>query len=124
MAEKPRALVVDDDTVARMVVEHMLVQQGLEVTSVDSVDAATSHLTDNAVDVIVCDYVMPEKSGLDLLESLGEVRPRFVLLTGTSERDDVSDERALRVDAYLTKPVSSRELSDVIADQLRIRDAA
>ena len=111
-------LVVDDDSVTRVVLRVMLERSGAEVVEADSVDAARSVLADTDFDLVICDYVMPDANGLDLLEACPDLEGRFVLLTGTKERDDLGDDRVEKVSAYLTKPVGSEELSELIAAML------
>lgn len=111
-------LVVDDDTVSRTLHRHVLRRGGHEVIEVAGVDAALRALAEHEIDVVVADYLMPEKSGLDLVEEISagsnERRPAFILVTGVMERADLNDARATLVDGYLTKPVSSRTLLDCV----------
>ncbi len=114
-------LVVDDDAVSRMLLRHMLERQGFEVVDTDSVDAATVALADNEIDIIICDYLMPNATGLDLLASLPDPHQPFILLTGELRKDDLNDDRVDAVTTYLTKPVGTDELAatlGVIVDQL------
>lgn len=113
-------LVVDDDAVSRLVIEHILQSGSYQTVSVESAEGAEAHLAtaSSSVDLIVCDYLMPGASGLDLLETLAaddttEVPP-FVLLTGMSDATDLDDTRVKDVSAYLTKPVKSSELLEVV----------
>lgn len=102
-------LVVDDDPVSRLVLCHMLQQQGFETEEADSAKAALAIYRPD-ISLILCDYIMPEASGLDLLESLPDTRPPFILLTGELRREDFGDPRVTELDGYLTKPVGSEEL--------------
>lgn len=108
----PRALIVDDDMVALIVVKHMLETSGLEVTQAANVRAAEQHLASDDFDIVIADYVMPDATGLDLLPH-AEGLP-FVLLSGVIERGDQSDPRVAEVTAHLTKPVSTEELRSVV----------
>ncbi len=110
-----RALIVDDDAVARVVLRHMMTAQGFDVIEASSADDAQEILDTACVEVIVCDYLMPGRTGLDLLESLGKDAPPFVLLTGALNRTDLGDSRVDGVSAYITKPVSTEELNRVTA---------
>ncbi len=117
-------LIVDDDSVSRLLLKHMLARGNHTVAEAHSVDEALAVLgATSEIDLIVCDYVMPERSGLDLLEALrstnNDSQIPFVLLTGELRRDDLDDNRVGEVDAYLTKPVSSSELETVVTEQLR-----
>lgn len=105
----------------------MLERQSHSVVDADGVDTALAILDaapDPAIDMIVCDYMMPNRNGLDLLEARlastdGQLAVPFVLLTGELRRDDLNDDRVHDVTAYLTKPVSSRELERVVSEHLR-----
>lgn len=110
-----RVLVVDDDAVSRVVLRHMLSAQGFDVIEATSVDEALEILSHAYVDLIVCDYLMPQRNGLDLLEAIGSDSAPFVLLTGTRTRDQLNDSRVESVTAYLTKPVSTEELRQITA---------
>ncbi len=110
-----RALIVDDDAVSLVVLRHMLSAQGFDVIEASSVNEALEILEHAHVDLVVCDYLMPGRNGLDLLEELGATAPPFVLLTGTLTRERLDDPRVAGVDAYVTKPVSTEELRQVTA---------
>jgi len=112
----PRALVVDDDMVALIVVKHMLESAGLEVTQAANVQAARNQLEHNDFDLIIADYLMPDATGLDLLADAGECP--FVLLSGVIEQGDQTDPRLRDVTTHLTKPVSTDELRSVVMSLL------
>lgn len=75
------------------------VDDEIEVLPETDAAAALERLARERVDCVVCDYEMPEMTGLELLESAREERPEvpFILLTG-HEPDHV----ASRVDAEAT----------------------
>ena len=112
-------LIVDDDTISRMLLQHMVSAQGYEVVEADSVDPALAVLETTAVDLIICDYVMPGKDGLDLLETMPDQTIPFVLLTGALDESELNDTRVERVSAYLTKPVASDRLQEVVEQMLQ-----
>ncbi len=112
-------LVVDDDTISRMLLQHMVGAQGYTVLEADAVDPALAILESEPVDLVICDYVMPEKDGLDLLEAMPDPSIPFVLLTGALDQSDLADPRVEGVAAYLTKPVASELLQDVVKSTLQ-----
>lgn len=109
--DAPQALIVDDDIVALIVVRHMLESLGLQVTQAANVGAALAQL-DQRYDIVVADYSMPGRNGLDLLGAVDGVP--FVLLSGVVEWGADTDSRLHDVSAHLTKPVSTEELRAVV----------
>lgn len=107
-------LVVDDDPVSRLVVRHMLERVGLDVTDTDGVDPALEVLAERGRSdaepfaLIVCDFDMPGRSGLDLFDEHDGTEP-FVLLTG-NEIAPVEPKPG-RFFAHATKPISTDELT-------------
>lgn len=112
----PKALIVDDDMVALIVVKHMLESAGLEVTQAANVRAARTHLQTSHFDIVIADYLMPDATGLDLLADADGIP--FVLLSGVIERGDQTDPRLSGVTAHLTKPVSTEELHTVVMSHI------
>lgn len=110
-------LVVDDDPVSRLVVRHMLERAGLGVVDADGVDPALEALAERRQSdaepfaLIVCDFDMPGRSGLDLYDEHEGTEP-FVLLTG-NEIAPV-DPAPGRFFAHATKPISTDELTGLV----------
>ncbi|MDQ3263079.1 MAG: response regulator [Myxococcota bacterium] len=119
-APRTRILVVDDEpTVARMLQDALGAEH--DVVSLTTARTALQQLTVGAqYDVIVCDLMMPEMTGMDLHQELQRVAPamakRMLFLTGAADARNV---RAFlnRVDnVYLEKPFHLEELRQRIAD--------
>jgi CheY-like chemotaxis protein len=107
-----RVLVVDDDQVSRLVIRHMLTSLGYLSTEAYDVASAIAELSAGEVWLILTDLDLPDGTGLDILDFVSDrpEAPLVVLVTGVSERDDLSDPRLAQVRSYLTKPVSTAEL--------------
>ena len=65
----------------------------LRVDTATSAASGLDHLADEAVDCVISDYDMPDKNGIELLESVREDRPDmpFVLFTGKGSEEIASD---------------------------------
>ena len=107
-------LAVDDEAVSRLVLVRML--HGLELTVTEATDApeAIDLLRTGGFDLVVSDYQMPNGTGLELAEAADEARIPFILLTGVGGHGSFDDDRLRLIDAHLTKPVSTRELGEVV----------
>ena len=106
-------LIVDDDPIARAVVEHMVQRHdALSLAGIcsDGVDAANRlaalRAAGEPVDLVLLDVEMPEMTGLELAEAFGTgpERPQVVLITSKEEYA----REAFDVDAtdYIVKPVT------------------
>jgi CheY-like chemotaxis protein len=74
--DKVRALIIDDSSVMRKIVERSLRQAGIELEKV--VEAANgaeglAALQDNVFDLILCDINMPVMDGLEFVRQVGTV---------------------------------------------------
>ncbi len=110
-------LVVEDDVVSRMVLCRMLQQMGYRPVAADSVRAALDLAAAQDFGLVISDYLLPDGNGLDLLDQLpvpGRSAAPFILVTGIGSSDVEADGWRHRVDAYLTKPVHSRELRSCV----------
>ena len=114
--QRPKVLLVDDDEVNLMLVAAALTQHGFDVTEVDNGDQALRVLGGWIPDLVVLDARMPGLDGFGLLAALQQsARPVPVVLF-TAFYEDSLRAKALAGGAlaFLTKPVSSSALLDVV----------
>jgi DNA-binding response OmpR family regulator len=109
-----KALIVEDDPIARLYIEASLKAQGLETIVTADGEAALTAIAADPVRLIVSDWMMPKVDGLELCR---RVRARggdyvyFIMLTQMSasrENEDAAIDAG--VDDFLLKPVNPREL--------------
>lgn len=122
MPERILILVVDDEPLNRELLRRFL-HRDHEVVEAEGVDQAVAVLESAASEVrlIVCDYLMPGRSGVELAT---EVRKRWpsipvMLLTGFEGSDDV--QAALDdglVHRLMTKPWRGAQLRQVVDEML------
>ncbi len=108
-----RALVIDDERLARKELIHLLNQlETVEVVGeAVNVDDAKEKIEQLQPDVIFLDIQMPEKTGFDLLEELDHV-PHVIFTTAYDEYAL----KAFQVNAldYLLKPIEPKRLEDAV----------
>jgi len=116
-AVRTRVLVVDDDTHVRRALDRAL-GTTYEVRTVASVDEALAALEGGTFDAILCDVMMPNRTGLDLHTCVTathpELLPRLVFMSGgafTPTLQAFFD----RVPVRLDKPLDLRAVRDAIA---------
>jgi DNA-binding NtrC family response regulator len=84
-----KVAIVDDESDICFILSLELKASGFQPVTFDSAFAAKSYFETNTADVIICDFVMPKMSGLELfnwLKSEGKNIP-FVILTGEPMMD-------------------------------------
>lgn len=66
-ARRPRILLVEDDNDIRLLLTHALCSEDFEVTAVSSADEALEVLRDQRHDLILTDYCLPGKDGMQMI---------------------------------------------------------
>ncbi len=119
-----RILIVDDNVTNQRVLSTQLLHAGYSVTTVSNGFAALDELQkatslDNAFDMVITDFQMPDMDGAMLGERIIEMRElantRLIMLTSLDRHGETPRLAALGFAAYLTKPVRVRELIDAVA---------
>lgn len=97
-----RVLLVEDHVLVAQAIMWMLKDAGFSVELVGSVEAAMEHA--NGQHVLLSDFHLPDGTGLDLLQQLGDRRPpRAVLMSAFSDRQLESQALQAGFDACLDK---------------------
>ncbi len=121
--KKPiRVLHVDDEVGLLDVAKEFLAVEGsFRVETASSVHEAVEKMDKKAFDVIVCDYMMPGKDGLEFLEELrgkGNNIP-FIVLTGRGREEVAIEALNLGADRYLNKTGDPETVYGELAHSIR-----
>jgi DNA-binding NtrC family response regulator len=112
MASGWDVLVVDDEAVVRDGVTRVLASEGLRVAATDTGRSALEHPALASCRLVLCDLMLPDLPGLEVLKALRSARPELavVLITGYATAENVT--RALQAGAtgFLPKPFDEAEL--------------
>lgn len=123
-------LIVDDDAFVLRAVSHILRDMGItHVTTATDGEQALNYVMEDAAtgarlnfDLIICDWMMPGVSGLEVLRAVRERTPNqpFIMLTSKASKDDIMAAIELKVSAYLAKPIVPKELQTKV-DTLMVK---
>jgi two-component system KDP operon response regulator KdpE len=117
---KPVVLAVDDESAILRLIKLELTTQGYRVVTSDDPDRALDLLDEQRPDLVLLDVMMPQRSGLELMQQIQDRRSvPVILLTGKSTDADKVKGLDLGADDYLVKPFSPDELSARVAAVLR-----
>jgi cyclic di-GMP phosphodiesterase len=116
-----RILVIDDESVIRMLVMEILEAAGYDVVGADSAETALALLEDAEFDLVVSDVIMPGLSGLELLQAVQAQRASLpvVLVTGAGTYDTLSQALTRGAAGLVTKPFAHADLQSAVADALQ-----
>jgi nitrogen-specific signal transduction histidine kinase len=117
-SRRGRVLVVDDEAMIRTTLIRLL-QAEHDVVAAESGSAAERALAaDAGFDVILCDLIMPEVSGMDLHDRLVAVRPelaeRMVFMTGGAFTQRASAFFGSVPNLRIEKPFDSANLKELV----------
>lgn len=123
MQMKTRVLLVDDDPEVLDVIRILMQQKApeLEIITTDTARNALEKTEKENFDIIISDYLMPDSSGLDLLEALrsGGDESVFVMWTGHSREEIAIKALNLGADYYILKGANIKEQFDTIRDIIK-----
>lgn len=108
-------LIVDDDAGFTTGLAEYLRLKDHRVSTANSVAAGRKLLTSRTPDVLLLDLMLPDGSGLELLDAFGNERPgKVVIMTGHSGVKSLIGGMVGDGITYLTKPVEPRELLGIV----------
>jgi len=116
-----RALIVDDSSVMRKIVERSLRQAGIEISKVYEAGNGAEGLAvlaDTKVDIILCDINMPVMDGLEFLKQLSGVENAkgvpVVMITTEGSEGHVTQALSAGARGYLRKPFTADQVKEHI----------
>jgi signal transduction histidine kinase len=120
-------LVIDDDKQARFILSKVIRRLGYTVIEAENGEQALAVLSDQAnpvVNMVLTDIWMPRMSGVELLEAVHRTYPDLpvALITGAASLDTSIAAINAGAYAYLTKPIQSKQVGEVLARGLRAQE--
>jgi len=120
MSERARLLVVDDESSIVDFLSLLFEEEGYAVETAHSAAEARQALGSRTFDLILCDVMMPDGSGLDILKEAksGDNGPAVVMMTAyTSTKTAIEAMKSGAAD-YISKPFDVEELKIVVQKAL------
>ena len=106
------ALVVDDSPYNRTVLSSILRKKNFNVELAEDGQKAVEKFSAIHPTVVFLDYVLPKKSGIDVLRDIRAVNADVVVImvTSVSSADEVEAARAAGANGYVLKPYSAEKI--------------
>src|SRR5439155_10458531 len=132
MPKRDKILIVDDDRSIRELLEILLKNEGLTVTSAAGAEEGLAQAKATEFDVVISDLKMPNMSGIEFLRELletglirrrrGEVGTQFILLTAHAEAEAAVEALKMGAFDYILKDQNwTEELKFVVHNALENR---
>lgn len=121
-AGRGRVLVVDDEAMIGLAVRRLLGREHEVVMTVQASEALARISAGEDFDVILCDLMMPDISGVDLWEAVDpEVRKRILFLTGGAFTERASAFLERELPPLIGKPFDARVLKSEVLRRIAAR---
>ena len=118
-----RILLIEDEAQVLAFVRAALSKHGYEVLTAENGAAARAAFAraGGSIDLVMSDVVLPDATGVELLEEFLTARPdlKALLSSGYSEKNVVADAVLRRGVAFLHKPYNLSQLLDTVRDTLK-----
>ena len=120
-----KILVADDEPNIVISLEYLLKREGYTVVIARDGQEALEAIAREQPDLVLLDVMMPRKTGFEVCQAVRASEAlqstRILMLTAKGRDTDVAKGLALGADAYMTKPFSTRDLVQKVADMLGSR---
>ncbi len=121
-----KILVIDDSFLQRHILKGFVTNRGYEVVEASGGAEGLAALEDGDVDVVLCDLLMPEMSGFEVLDAIrtsGKDVP-VVMITADIQKSSQDKCFELGATAFLNKPVEESVLFDVVDPLIKQSESA
>jgi signal transduction histidine kinase/CheY-like chemotaxis protein len=115
-------LVIDDEEAIRSTTKELLKISGFKVITAENGKAAINKFeqTNNEIDVVLLDMVMPDMNGNECFDKLKKINPDvpIIIISGYSSIENRKQLKNKGVQHFISKPFEIGELSEKISDIL------
>lgn len=115
-SKKEVILIVDDNAITCEVIHRNLEIEGYHVFTAQSVEKAIEIFSRQKIDLLITDYKMPKRTGMDLIKYVRDHLQDIgiIMLTGYGSINSAVVAMKEGADEYITKPFTDKELLDAV----------
>lgn len=107
-------LIVEDEPFILEALSFLLTREGLKVTAFTDGAGCVEHVQSIKPDLIILDMMLPNKSGMQILEDLrgmdGYTSLPVLMLTAKGQKKDRAAAEQAGVSMFMTKPFANKEI--------------
>jgi putative PEP-CTERM system response regulator len=118
---KTKILIVEDDLNTLEGLAEILIQENFTVVKAKNGQEALSDFRKNNFDLVLMDYLLPDRDGLEVSEAIIKQNPeiKIIMMTAFGSVQNAVNAMKLGIYDYLTKPIDLDELLIVIRRALK-----
>lgn len=107
-----KVLIVEDNNKLRKLIDVYLTHNGYKTYNATDGLEALEIINNNMIDLVICDIMMPNMDGFELIEELREIYSNLPILivTAKESKEDKILGFKLGIDDYMVKPIDLEEL--------------
>jgi len=124
MKQSKQVLIVDDTKETCLLLSILLERWNYNPIVANNGTEALELIKEKSIQLVICDWVMPNMDGIDLCEQLRSSNLGYyiylILLTGKKNKDDVVVSLKAGADDFMTKPINRHELKARLKSAERI----
>jgi len=120
MAKK--ILIIEDDRLLLKALENSFLLFGFDVFTATNGKDALIKFTDHDIDLVICDIMMPEVSGISFIN---EIKKNYnaeipvIIISSLRSGEQITTSLDYKNSIYLPKPFSFEKITDIVRDLLR-----
>ncbi|MBB6715747.1 response regulator [Clostridium gasigenes] len=118
---KKRILIVDDEKNIRIALKQCFKGENYKVEMVNDGKEAIEKLKNDRYELILMDYQMPNKNGLEVLEDIrkNNIETRVIIMTAYGTVDIAVDSMKLGAVDFISKPFTIAKVKDVVRESIK-----
>jgi len=115
-----KVLIVDDFATMRRILKNIMKQIGFsDITEADNGKNALKALKSDKIDLVLCDWNMPEMAGIEVLNSVradSDLKDTpFIMVTAEAQKENILEAVKAGVSSYIVKPFTA----DTVEEKLQ-----
>ncbi|MFY0598882.1 MAG: sigma-54-dependent Fis family transcriptional regulator [Cyclobacteriaceae bacterium] len=116
-----KILIVDDEQDICLLLKKFFTKKGFKTEAVTNGESAISYLKEHETDLVICDFKLPDYSGLEILQKVKIINPKIqvIIITGYSDVKVAVDALKKGAYDYVTKPLYPDEILMTVQNALK-----
>ena len=112
-----KVLIVDDFATMRRILKNIMKQIGFsDITEADNGKNALKAMKSDKIDLVLCDWNMPEMPGIDVLNTVradSDLKDTpFIMVTAEAQKENILEAVKAGVSSYIVKPFTAETVEE------------